>query len=123
MLNRYITTVPARRVLASTLGSRRLQSAMSGSSPGQDEHATTAAKTTSDAPSQNGDSSKAARQKKPTMAELDAEMMARMEERSGDGGAAGLELEDGKAPAMKRGGTWSYAWSHRDSSNGVLFSP
>jgi hypothetical protein len=31
-------------------------------------------------------------------------MMAALEEHSGDGGAAGLELEDGKAPAMKRGG-------------------
>jgi hypothetical protein len=39
-----------------------------------------------------------------SLAERDAAMMAALEEHSGDGGAAGLELEDGKAPAMKRGG-------------------
>ena len=37
------------------------------------------------------------------MAELDEELRAKLEGRSGDGGAAGLELEDGKPAAMKRG--------------------
>jgi len=37
-----------------------------------------------------------------TIAEQDAELMAKLEERSGDGGAAGLELEDGKVPGGLR---------------------
>ena len=42
-------------------------------------------------------------QRKKTMAELDEEVRAKLEGRSGDGGAAGLELEGGKPVAMKRG--------------------
>lgn len=38
-----------------------------------------------------------------TMAELDEELLEKLEGRSGDGGVAGLELEDGKPVAMKRG--------------------
>lgn len=34
-----------------------------------------------------------------------------MEERSGDGGAAGLELENGELVAMKRGGTYSLRYA------------
>ncbi|KAK5044414.1 hypothetical protein LTR84_011286 [Exophiala bonariae] len=42
--------------------------------------------------------------KKPkTVAELDQEMRSAMEGLAGDGGEAGLELEDGKAVSMKRG--------------------
>ena len=37
------------------------------------------------------------------MAELDEELRMRMEGKSGEGGEAGLELEDGKPTAMKRG--------------------
>jgi hypothetical protein len=37
-----------------------------------------------------------------TMAQLDEELREKLEGRSGDGGAAGLELEDGKPVAMKR---------------------
>ena len=40
---------------------------------------------------------------KKTMAQLDEELRLKLEGRSGDGGAAGLELENGKAVAMKRG--------------------
>lgn len=40
---------------------------------------------------------------KKTMAQLDEELREKLEGRSGDGGAAGLELEDGKPVAMKRG--------------------
>lgn len=40
--------------------------------------------------------------RKKTMAELDEELRLKLENRSGDGGAAGLEYEDGKAVAMKR---------------------
>ena len=37
------------------------------------------------------------------MAELDEELKLKLEGRSGEGGASGLEYEDGKASAMKRG--------------------
>jgi hypothetical protein len=41
--------------------------------------------------------------KSKTMAELDQEMRSAMEGLAGDGGEAGVELEGGKAVAMKRG--------------------
>lgn len=41
--------------------------------------------------------------KKKTMAELDEELRMKMEGKSGEGGEAGLELEDGRPTAMKRG--------------------
>ncbi|KAA6409262.1 MAG: hypothetical protein FRX48_06815 [Lasallia pustulata] len=41
--------------------------------------------------------------KKKTMAELDEELRLKLEGMSGEGGAAGLEYEDGKAVSMKRG--------------------
>ncbi|KAL8648756.1 MAG: hypothetical protein Q9226_005864 [Calogaya cf. arnoldii] len=41
--------------------------------------------------------------KKKTMAELDEELRMKLEGRSGEGGEAGLELEDGRPAAMKRG--------------------
>jgi len=46
---------------------------------------------------------KADRPRKKTVKEMDEELMAKLEGRSGDGGAAGLELENGKPVAMKRG--------------------
>ena len=40
--------------------------------------------------------------KKKTQAELDDELREKLEAMSGDGGAAGLELEDGQPVSMKR---------------------
>lgn len=40
---------------------------------------------------------------KKTVAELDEELKLKLEGISGEGGASGLEYEDGKAVAMKRG--------------------
>ncbi|KAF6229278.1 hypothetical protein HO133_007394 [Letharia lupina] len=40
--------------------------------------------------------------KKKTQAELDDELRQKLEAMSGDGGAAGLELEDGQPVSMKR---------------------
>ncbi len=40
---------------------------------------------------------------KKTMAELDEELRQKLEGLSGEGGASGIELEDGKPVAMKRG--------------------
>jgi hypothetical protein len=44
-----------------------------------------------------------AKSKKKTVAELDEELKLKLEGISGEGGASGLEYEDGKAVAMKRG--------------------
>ncbi|OTB12282.1 hypothetical protein K445DRAFT_321267 [Daldinia sp. EC12] len=41
--------------------------------------------------------------KKKSMAELDAELQQKMSGLSGDGGEAGIEYENGKPVAMKRG--------------------
>lgn len=41
--------------------------------------------------------------KTKTVAQSDAELRERLERMSGDGGAAGIEYEDGKPSAMKRG--------------------
>lgn len=41
--------------------------------------------------------------KSKTMAELDQEMRSAMEGLAGDGGEAGVELEEGRAVSMKRG--------------------
>lgn len=54
-----------------------------------------------DKASETGQESKPAAKKK-TMAELDAELRAKMEGHAGDGGDAGLELEDGQPVSMKR---------------------
>lgn len=43
------------------------------------------------------------KQKKKTMAELDEELRLKLEGISGGGGEAGLELENGKPVAMKKG--------------------
>lgn len=40
---------------------------------------------------------------KKTMAQLDEEMRLKMEGISGDGGASGVEYEDGKAEGLRRG--------------------
>lgn len=54
---------------------------------------------------QVGKSAETVSSKKPkkTQAQLDAELQAAMEGRSGDGGISGAELEGGKAVSMKRG--------------------
>jgi hypothetical protein len=40
--------------------------------------------------------------KKKTQAELDAELLAKLQGHDDDGGAAGIEYEDGKPVSMKR---------------------
>lgn len=41
--------------------------------------------------------------KRKTVAEQDAELLAKLEGISGEGGASGVEYEDGKASGLKRG--------------------
>jgi len=43
-----------------------------------------------------------AKPKKKTQAELDAEVMAKLQGHDDEGGAAGIEYEDGKPASMKR---------------------
>ncbi|KAI9705471.1 MAG: hypothetical protein M1836_006226 [Candelina mexicana] len=57
-------------------------------------------KTTPKPEESNNDISK---RREKTMAELDEELRQKLEGASGEGGAAGLELEDGKPVSMKRG--------------------
>jgi hypothetical protein len=57
---------------------------------------------TDDNPAKDGEQVKIKEAKK-TMAQLDEELRMKLEGRSGDGGTAGLELENGKPVAMKRG--------------------
>lgn len=53
-------------------------------------------------PKQGVDHVEAAKAKVKTQAELDAEFQLRMQEHSGDGGASGVEYEDGQPVSMKR---------------------
>lgn len=53
-------------------------------------------------PRQDVDHVKEAKAKVKTQAELDAEFQLRMQEHSGDGGASGVEYEDGQPVSMKR---------------------
>ncbi|KAI9728579.1 MAG: hypothetical protein M1834_007607 [Cirrosporium novae-zelandiae] len=48
-------------------------------------------------------SASAAKKQIKTMAEADEELRQKLEDIAGDGGQAGMELEDGKPVAMKRG--------------------
>ncbi|CAM1510761.1 Fc.00g082740.m01.CDS01 [Cosmosporella sp. VM-42] len=57
--------------------------------------------TTRRQPSTNRDSALA--KEKKTLAELDEELRAKMESMSGEGGASGVEYENGKAEGLKRG--------------------
>lgn len=52
---------------------------------------------------ENPEKPKTQPEKKKTMSELDEELKLKLEGMSGEGGEAGLELEDGKPTAMKRG--------------------
>ncbi|KAH6615003.1 hypothetical protein C7974DRAFT_403069 [Boeremia exigua] len=53
-------------------------------------------------PRQDVDHVEEAKAKVKTQAELDADFQLRMQERSGDGGASGIEYEDGQPVSMKR---------------------
>lgn len=50
----------------------------------------------------NNDSHHPKPQKRKTVAETDAELRERLEQMSGEGGEAGIELEDGQPNTMKR---------------------
>ena len=56
-----------------------------------------------DKQSQSGPLAATGTEKKKSQAELDKELREKMQSIAGDGGDAGLELEDGKPVSMKRG--------------------
>lgn len=51
----------------------------------------------------NNDESRSLPFKGKTVSQADAELRERLEQMSGEGGASGIEYEDGKPNAMKRG--------------------
>ncbi|KAJ5356666.1 hypothetical protein N7517_011275 [Penicillium concentricum] len=58
---------------------------------------------TSKNPSNQDNKRHALQPKAKTVSQADAELRERLEQMSGEGGASGIEYEDGKANAMKRG--------------------
>ncbi|TEB21929.1 hypothetical protein FA13DRAFT_757644 [Coprinellus micaceus] len=87
------TSAPRNSDSSSSFASKHTQ----GRSSGDADHHTP----TTDVPE---DASKQSRPSKSmTTAERDARMKEILDDRSGDGGVAGLELEDGRPVAMKRG--------------------
>jgi hypothetical protein len=68
-----------------------------------DSNTTCASQKNPKTPADNGKKSTNTEKPKKTMAELDEEMKRAMEGLAGDGGESGVELEDGKPVAMKRG--------------------
>lgn len=95
------STLPRCRPVASELGrirfwggSRAASAATKGSRPSGDHVEV------GDKPDPNNVKSK---REGKTQTQLDEEMRRAMERIAGDGGEAGLELEDGKPVAMKRG--------------------
>ncbi|KAL4946341.1 hypothetical protein BDV06DRAFT_136581 [Aspergillus oleicola] len=83
-------TLPARSICSTT----RLQSS-SGTGSQSPEQA-------NDSKQQSTPEPQKPRKAAKTVAQEDEELRRRLEERSGEGGAAGLEYEDGKPQTMKR---------------------
>lgn len=89
----HSTTLPPYRLLST---SSRLRSTTNPSSESPENSKAQ--------PSQNEQKAPATQPtQKKTMAQLDEELRLKLEGMSGEGGAAGIELEDGKPVAMKRG--------------------
>ncbi|KAJ5295510.1 hypothetical protein PENANT_c001G04118 [Penicillium antarcticum] len=59
--------------------------------------------TSTDSPSSEDKERHPVPRKSKTVSEADAELRERLERMSGEGGASGIEYEDGKPNAMKRG--------------------
>ncbi|KAI2603274.1 uncharacterized protein GGS25DRAFT_86681 [Hypoxylon fragiforme] len=78
-----LSRIPSHRSVSS-------QSHKEGIHSQQDEHVTSTAE------------KEKVNEKRKTVAELDAELRLKMSGLSGDGGAAGVEYEDGQPVAMKR---------------------
>lgn len=82
----------------------QLQKLVASPTPG---HPRRASSTKASPPSEETNKDERQTEKKPTTrkttAQLDEELRLKMEGISGDGGAAGVEYEDGKAEGLKRG--------------------
>lgn len=82
--------VPSRRLSSTSAASKELQKTIDTTSATADDNAKKA-----DQP--------AAKQARKTQAQLDQELQQKLAAMAGDGGDAGVEYEDGKPVAMKRG--------------------
>lgn len=103
MLRKVSTTVGNLRIsTALPIQSRiRIQPSRPISTDSANSKPTTVEKTVSNKDSLKTDAEEVSKKKK-TQAELDDELRQKLEAMSGDGGAAGLELEDGQPVSMKR---------------------
>ncbi|RXG46608.1 hypothetical protein VDGE_08136 [Verticillium dahliae] len=107
-MNRFVprvsrVLVPQARLSSSSSAPRSSTSpASADAEPPNAEPSSTHASSTH-ASSTHASSTPAPKAQRKTMAELDAELRLKMEGISGEGGAAGVEYEDGKAEGLKRG--------------------
>lgn len=100
MLRKVSMTVGSLR--SPTLYPRlRFEPSRHASTRSADSQTTTTENTVSNKVSLKSDAEELSKKKK-TQAELDEELRQKLEAMSGDGGAAGLELEDGQPVSMKR---------------------
>ncbi|MDI1486342.1 MAG: hypothetical protein OHK93_005569 [Ramalina farinacea] len=83
--------------------SGRFASSQSNTSHGKPSESTDNAKGSSNVNPDQGASEKKEIKPQQTQAQQDAELRQKLEDISGGGGTAGLELEDGQPTAMKRG--------------------
>ncbi|CRK37669.1 hypothetical protein HYQ45_014563 [Verticillium longisporum] len=102
-MNRFVPRVS--RVLVPRARLSSSSSAPPSSTPptSADAERPNAEQSSTHASSTHASSTHAPKAKRKTMAELDAELRLKMEGISGEGGAAGVEYEDGKAEGLKRG--------------------
>jgi hypothetical protein len=91
------STILQKRLLSRTSSLQKTTDSSSNASSSSDKSSATQS-----LQDPQGESSKNQIQKK-TMAQLDEELRQKLEGMSGEGGASGIELEDGKPVAMKRG--------------------
>ncbi|KAI9369713.1 hypothetical protein BJX61DRAFT_545347 [Aspergillus egyptiacus] len=88
---------PALMTLRSIFSTAQLRS-----DPTSADHASGSSKPAADTAKEQSSSEPQKSQRVKGMAEADDELRKRLEEMSGEGGAAGIEYEDGKPETMKR---------------------
>ena len=102
MLRLQITRTLALAKL-SPVPSVRFASSQSEASHGKPSESTDNAKDSSNVNADQDASEKKEKKSQQTQAQQDADLRQKLEDISGGGGTAGLELEDGQPTAMKRG--------------------
>ncbi|EGY16972.1 hypothetical protein VD0002_g7575 [Verticillium dahliae] len=102
-MNRFVPRVSRVLVPQARLSSSSSAPRSSTSPASADAEPPNAEPSSTHASSTHASSTPAPKAQRKTMAELDAELRLKMEGISGEGGAAGVEYEDGKAEGLKRG--------------------